>query len=284
MSDLVMGVPSAEQLNDAVQISYIPFMTVLSNTASYDEKISSMNFITLKGNETDMLSQMDKAKVSNNTTEIEHFKAGKETLSFKKAFYLTQYEESALDANTAIPDLANRSIRVGSIQMDRDTWNGKYNDGFFVNAQANYVVNNASTITVASATFDDYNKLFADLRKQVKDANSSNRIIFALYGSVISKLAGKTFANSGDTYLSKLKTNFADCSFVEVPSQIENANDGILAIADDLTKLHYSAMPRTYATGTNEEKHYKYIQTITGSAMVEVKEKGGIIKQPITFA
>ena len=38
MSDLVMGVPTAEQLNEAVQIAYVPFMNILSNTQEYAEK------------------------------------------------------------------------------------------------------------------------------------------------------------------------------------------------------------------------------------------------------
>lgn len=284
MSDLVMGVPTAEQLNEAVQIAYVPFMNILSNTQEYAEKISNVNMIELKGDENEMLSQMSKAKVSNNTTEIEHFKAGKQTKTFKKAFYITQYEENEFDEKTAIPDMSARSVRVGSIQMDRDVWNGTINDGFIINSQKEYTQNAAEEITLASATFDDYNSIFAKLRKQIKDANSTNRIIFALYGKTAEALAGKTFANSGDTFLSKLKSNFSDCDFVEVPAQVESTNDGILVIADDLVKLHYTAMPRTLQTGVNDEKHYKYIQTIVGSAMVELKEKSAIIKQAITFS
>ena len=284
MSDLVMGVPTAEQLNEAVQIAYVPFMNILSNTQEYAEKISNVNMIELKGDENEMLSQMSKAKVSNNTTEIEHFKAGKQTKTFKKAFYITQYEENEFDEKTAIPDMSARSVRVGSIQMDRDVWSGTINDGFFVNSQKEYTTNTPAPITIATATFDDYNSIFAKLRKQIKDANSTNRIIFALYGKTAEELAGKTFANSGDTFLSKLKSNFSDCDFVEVPAQVESTNDGILVIADDLVKLHYTAMPRTLQTGVNDEKHYKYIQTIVGSAMVELKEKSAIIKQAITFS
>lgn len=284
MSDLVMGVPTAEQLNEAVQIAYVPFMNILSNTQEYAEKISNMKMIELKGNEEEMLSQMSKAKVSNNTTEIEHFKAGKSTKTFKKAFYITQYQESEFDEKTAIPDMSARSVRVGSIQMDRDVWSGAINDGFFVNSQAEYKTNAPATITIASSTFDDYNSIFAKLRKQIKNANSTNRIIFALYGKTAEELAGKTLTNSGDTYLSKLKSNFSDCDFVEVPAQVESSNNGVLVIADDLVKLHYTAMPRTLQTGVNDEKHYKYIQTIVGSAMVELKEDSAIVKQPITFS
>lgn len=285
MSDLNIGIPqTVEELNAAAKISYVPFMTILSNKQDYEEKIDSTNFVTLKGNEEEMLKQMDRARIDSTTTEIEHVKAEKGKTVFNKYFYLTQYNESAFDKYTAMNEIADKGIRVGSIRMDRDTWNGANgNDGFYASTSSFYVSNSGETIQ-ANADFSKWNELFADLKDQADQSTSSQRIYFALYGNIAKTLKGRTFQQSGDSFLNKLKLNNPECRFVEVPQLVESVNNGILVISDEFVKLHYTAMPRTYGTGRNEEKHYNWVQTLTGSAMVELKEKGAIIKQDVTIS
>lgn len=286
MSDINMGIlQGVDELNAAAKISYVPFMTILSNRQDYEEKIDSQNFLTLKGNEEEMLSQMERARIDSTTTEIEHVKAEKSKVTFNKYFYLTQYNENSLDKYTAMNEIADKGIRVGSIRMDRDTWNGANGNGGFYNSPNNslYVTNTAATIA-ATEEFSKWNELFADLKDQANQMTSSQRIYFALYGKIAKTLNGRTFQQSGDSFLSKLKANNSECRFVEVPQLVESVNSGILVISDDFVKLHYTAMPRTYGTGRNDEKHYNWVQTITGSAMVELKEKGAIIKQDVTIS
>ena len=279
-TDMITGLRTVEEVMEATVPDYNAFLTLLSNTQEYNEKIENMDFTTLTGNEEEMLKQMDKALISGATSEVEHIKASAKTSTFKKHFYLTKYTESELDPYTAINNINRKAVRVGLIKMDQDTWKGKRNDGFFNSSSTDYI-ENANAEIAKNADFSVWNKKIAEIVEQVKDNNSSSRIYLGLYGDTSAELAGRTIDTTGSTFLAKLRENNPDVQFVKVPKQIEATNTGILAIADDYVKLHYTAMPRVHSTGVNNEDSYTWVKYITGSAMVELLEKGAIIKQPI---
>lgn len=273
--------PTREELMQSVTLDYAPFYTVLPARA-HEAKIENVKFTTVRGDEEIV------AKVINaQDTERKHVKAGESSKYYAKFFKGVQYAESLLNARTALPAINNKIIKAFHKQLDGEVWNGIDNNGIAVSSDPNHITNSSAALPLTISGNNGLDKLLelgADLKRQVEETSSSARMMFAFYGDAIKNYLLKTLSD-GSTYGKIFRDNMIGVQAVEVPANLaSSASSGIVVICPDIVELNHTLLPQVKNSGTDERNDEVWVNYIYGSAMVDVKEKGGIIVQPITVA
>ena len=110
------------------------------------------------------------------------------------------------------------------------------------------------------------------------------KVIFVYGDAMMAKYNGK-FSGSDKPFSAVLAEGLGnDYSVVKIPKSLagNGANGWIIANIDQV-KMHFTKLPELLSQGYNEEKMYYWHNFMTGSVMLEVKARGGITRQPITF-
>ena len=69
-----------------------------------------------------------------------------------------------------------------------------------------------------------------------------------------------------------------------MPANLETDNNGIVLICPQIVTLHHTALPQIKASGVDNRTDEVWTKYYYGTAMVDVKELGGIIVQPVTIS
>ena len=90
--------------------------------------------------------------------------------------------------------------------------------------------------------------------------------------------------DNGSTFGQIFRQAFPNIPLVEVPANLETTNNGIVLICPQIVTLHHTALPQIKASGTDARTDEVWTKYFYGTAMVDVKEQGGIIVQPVTIS
>lgn len=273
-------IPTKEELMKDVTLDYAPFYTILKARA-HDAKVENVKFTTIKGDD-----EIKAKTINMQDTERPHVKAGEESKFYAKSFKGLEYAESIFTARSAMPEINNKVLKQLHKQFDAEIWNGVDNNGIKVSADANHIVNAASElpkVVDGNKNIDALLALASTLKSQVEATSSSASMYLALYGTEMKNYLLKTLAD-GSLYGDILRKALSGVTLMEVPSNLETTNNGILVVCPEIVELHHTFLPQVYKTGTDDRADEAWVRYIYGTAMVDVKEKGGIIVQPVTIA
>lgn len=272
--------PTREELMANITLDYAPFFTVL-NARAHDAKIENVKFTTVRGQD-DIVAKVLNAQ----DTERAHVKAGESSKYYAKFFKGLQYAEDIRNARSALPEINSKVLKALFKQLDSEIWNGTDNNGIMVSSDPNKIANSSSKLP---ATIDGNNGLDAlvglsmSLKRQVEKTSSSKTFRLCFYGDSLQNYLLKTLP-SGHTYGQILRGALPGVEFVDVPANLESTNNGIVVICPELVVLNHTLLPQVEKTGTDERDNEAWVNYIYGSAMVDVKEYGGLIVQPVTVA
>lgn len=273
-------VPTREQLMQSVTLDYAPFYTVFKARA-HEAKIENVKFKTIRADD-DIVA----APINAQDTERAHVKAHEGSKYYAKGFKGVQYAESILNAASALPDMNNRVLKQFHKQLDKEIWIGADNNGVLTSNDPFHVKNVSVKLPQTINGNNGVDALVAlatDLQKQVETTSSSSNFQLAFYGDAAKKYLRKTLAN-GTAYNRILADALKSVQFLEVPANLAETESGIVVICPEIVELHHTLLPQVQNTGTDERNGEAWVNYIYGTAMVDVKEMGGLIVQPITVA
>lgn len=273
-------VPTREELMQSVTLDYAPFYTVFKSRA-HAAKIENVKFKTIRADD-DIVA----APINAQDTERVHVKAHESHKFYAKGFKGVQYAESLLNAQSALPDMNNRVLKKFHKQLDKEIWTGADNNGVLVSADPFHVSNTSKKLPLTISGNNGVDALVGlatDLQKQVETTSSSSNFQLAFYGDAAKKYLRKTLAN-GTAYNRVLADALKGVQFLEVPANLAETESGIVVICPEIVELNYTLLPQIQGTGTDERAGEVWVNYIYGTAMVDVKEMGGLIVQPITVA
>lgn len=273
-------VPTREELMQGVTLDYAPFYSVFKARA-HEAKIENVKFKTIRA-EDDIVA----AFINAQDTERKHVKATAGDKSYAKAFKGVQYAESILNAQSALPDMNNRVLKAFHKQLDKEIWLGKDNNGVIVSSDPFHITNASVALPKTISGNNGIDALVAlatDLQKQVEVTSSSSNFQLAFYGDAAKKYLRKTLTN-GTAYNRILADALKNVAFLEVPANLAETESGIVVICPEIVELNHTLLPQVQGTGTDERAGEVWVNYIYGTAMVDVKEMGGLIVQPITVA
>lgn len=273
--------PTREELMQGVTLDYAPFYTVLPARA-HEAKIENVKFTTVRGDE-EIVAKIINAQ----DTERKHVKAGESSKYYAKIFKGVQYVESTRNARSALPGINDKVIKALHKQFDSEVWNGADNNGIAVSSDPNHISNSSSALPATISGNNGLDKLMElgeTLKRQVQTTSSSSQMLFAVYGNALKNYMLKTLSD-GSTYGKIFRDNMTGVQVVEVPANLAStASSGIVVICPGIVEFNHTLLPQVEKTGVDDRRDEVWVNYAYGSAMVDVKEYGGIILQPITVA
>lgn len=279
MNDNISIRSREEYLNDVV-LDYAPFFSTLPSVVE-EAKIEDLKFTTLKAD------QDIEAKIINaQDTEVSSIKAGSDSKKYAKIFKGAKYIESNLQKQSALPDLHNRVIKSYTMQLDKEIFQGTDNNGIifsqdknFIEADLGSLPKTPSGVEGAEALID----LVSDQKDFISKTCGSSSYFIGVYGNTLQKYFRKLLVN-GTTYLQVVRAAHPDVQFVSVPSAVvKEGQQGLVSICNNIVLLHYTMMPTIDDVGENKEDKYVYARYLYGSALVDIKDYGGIINRKVDW-
>lgn len=270
--------PTVEQQMQAITLDYAPFFSTLPAQA-HEAKIENVKFTTVRGDD-DIVAKPLNAQ----DTERAHIKAGESSKEYAKSFKGVEYVESTLNARSAMPGINNKAIKALTKQLDKEIWDGTDNNGIVNSKDENLLKEEAFTLDgTGSAAVAKLLALGATLKRLVEKTSSSSYFTLNLYGDKMKDYMLKVLDN-GSTFGQIFRQAFPNIPLVEVPANLETTNNGIVLICPQIVTLHHTALPQIKASGTDARADEAWTKYFYGTAMVDVKEQGGIIVQPVTIS
>lgn len=270
--------PTVEQQMQAITLDYAPLFSTLPAQA-HEAKIENVKFTTVRGDD-DIVAKPLNAQ----DTERAHIKAGESSKEYAKSFKGVEYVESTLNARSAMPGINNKAIKALTKQLDKEIWDGTDNNGIVNSKDENLIKEEAFTLSgTGSAAVDKLLSLGATLKRLVEKTSSSSYFTLNLYGDKMKDYMLKVLDN-GSTFGQIFRQAFPNIPLVEVPANLETTNNGIVLICPKIVTLHHTALPQIKASGTDARTDEVWTKYYYGTAMVDVKEQGGIIVQPVTIS
>lgn len=284
-TDIIEGLRTREEYLETVQLSYYPVSMAIRNKEKHD----------VAGAETIQFRQLDVEKESivaealtPGQTEVAHIKAKEGTKSFIKVLKGAKIIQSVRNFGfNKIPELISKIVRGYSIIYDKQVLYGANgNNGVITTSDPN-AINNASVQIDASgseqATLNNVIKVLGSLKRSVSDYTASNDVLVYVYGSSLIGLLDTTTYN-GKTVRAAIEEAWPEATFVEVPGLVTvGSGNGFSVLSQDLVTLNYTSMPNLSDDGYNREDKYFWADFELGSTMVDVKEFGALINQPVTI-
>lgn len=270
--------PTVEQQMQAITLDYAPFFSTLPAQAN-EAKIENVKFTTVRGDD-DIVAKPLNAQ----DTERAHIKAGESSKEYAKFFKGVEYVESTLNARSAMPGINNKAIKALTKQLDKEIWNGTDNNGIINSKDENLIKEEAFTLDGSgSAAVAKLLALGATLKRLVEKTSSSSYFTLNLYGDKMKDYMLKVLDN-GSTFGQIFRSAFTGIPLVEVPANLETTNNGIVLICPQIVTLQHTALPQIKASGVDPREDEAWTKYYYGTAMVDVKEQGGIIVQPVTIS
>ena len=227
-------------------------------------------------------------------TEIKQISATDSKKVFKKYFLGSQYTESVLQDHDGVEDVVSQVLDEHNRQADDFLFLGDgtsaetaENSGLFWSTDSNYKLEASTEIDNASGYLPS---LHAKIMATVELANKlPGRKVLMIYGDVIPTYLSSIYSTSAPVVFRNvlqdaMNATNQDWEIIMVPSDVSLGNvDGWIAVNMDQVQLHYTTVPVLKNQGVNDEEGHTWHNFLMGSMMVEVKQKNGIIRQPVTF-
>lgn len=287
MTNKIVLRQAEEVMSDYVP-TYTPIWSLFTkNSQAYPEVVGVVNF-----RRTETKGDIRMKRLTPKDSNIHQITVGDGTKPFNKYFHGAQFLQSILqdrEGNEAViaevldenHKLADEMLFTGDGTSNSD----KLNNGLFFSTDANYVKKNSIEVSKASTGYhlpDMHTEMMATISEADRIAGEK---VMLIWGDAAMGKFDSLYANTDQPFKSVLKEVADGWNFVKVPKEISDVltGNGWMAVNLDQIKLNYTTPPKLLSQGVNEEAMHTWHNFIMGSMMVEVKAKGGIIQQPVTF-
>lgn len=287
-NDLRTDILTKEEYLAGASLSYSPVILSLSNKVSHAVNLDQVKFKSIDVEKDSIVA----FPLTKEATEKQHIKAGDTSKVFNIYVKGAKYIQSLRAGVSALPKLHNRVLLQYSKIFDMDGMSGDgKNNGLITSSDENYTTNTSKEIKKVASGVTAFDRvqslveLVGTLQTQVDDSHMSQQIKIYYYGSDLVSFLGSITEDNETPVIELCQKAWVGVQWIKIPSAVlpTGAGEGLLVVADDLVTLHYCQEPTIENDGTNDEDNYYFANYITGSLMVDVEEKDGIIKQPITF-
>ena len=284
-TDIIEGLKTREEYLETVQLSYTPVSLAIESQFKHDiAGAETINFRTLDVEKDSVVAE----NLTAGQTEVAHIKAREGKKTFYKVLKGAKITQSVRNFGfNKIPSLVSKIIRAYSQIFDRFALYGKDGNNGIINTSDPNAIANASVEIDLTATeqtiLNSVIKAVSAVKRQVSDNTASQNVLVYMYGSqLLSTLDTVTY--NGKNVREALEAAWPEARFIEVPGLVTEGNDqGIVAISQGLVEMNYTKIPTMDDTGYNAENKYFWADFEVGSVMIDVREYGALIKQPMTF-
>lgn len=223
-------------------------------------------------------------------TEIHQVGAKEGDKTFRKYFFGAQFIQSNLQDRNGYEDVVAQVLDEHNKQNDELLLTGEgtannnvVNNGLYFSADPNYVTKSSVEIDKDGAGL--LPNLYAQMISLIEEAEDlDGRLLVLTYGSVFTPVYNGLFTTTAAPFSKVLSDAKPNVDFAKIPSSVTPSGaNGYLIINRDQVQLLYTLLPTIRGQGINEEKEYSWTNFLMGSSMIDVRAKGGIIRQPITF-
>lgn len=284
-TDVIEGLKTKEEYLETVQFSYYPVSLAIREKEKHD--IAGAE--TIKFRSLDVENESIVAEnLTAGQTEVAHIKAREGTKNYNKVLKGAKIMQSVRNFGfNKIPQLISKIVRGYSIIFDKIVlFGGDGNNGIINTADPEAIAMDSVEIDMTASEQSILNqivKVLANAKRKVSDTTASTSILIYVYGSKLLN-ALDTITYNGKSVREAMQAAWPQATFVEVAGLVNDTDkEGMSIISQDLVTLHYSALPSMSDDGYNAENKYFWADFEVGSAMVDVREYGALINQPLTF-
>lgn len=286
-TDVIVGLRTRTEYLDNVAISYVPVGLAIENQVKHDVAgAETINFNKLDVEKDSIVAEA----LTPGQTEVAHIKAKDSNKKFLKVLRGAKITQSTRNYGfNRIPDLIAQIVRGYSIIFDKFIMYGTDgNNGVITTTDPNAIINSSVAIDVSpdateQSILNAVVKAVSAVKRQVSNNTGSTNVLVYMYGSdLLTTLDTVTY--NGKNVREALEAAWPEATFIEVPGIVtQGTEQGIVAISQELVTLNYTALPTMSDEDYNREDKYFWADFEVGSTMVDVREYGGLIKQPMTF-
>lgn len=235
--------------------------------------------------ETKTIGDIRNRRIDPKSTEVHQIHSTEGVKTFHKYFDASQYIQSSLQDTKGYETVKGQALDEHNLQFDEMLMDGGgINNGLIVSSDANHTTNSSYEIKK-----DAGGKYFADMYDKMSEVlEAANRLqgdklVFVMGDKTIKNF--NSLSSTTDTPLSKLiQDAFPEFSFNKMSDRLNAAGrEGLLIVNLDQIRVNYIYTPAIDGEGVNEEKRYIWTNFLSGSSMVDVRNKGGVTYQPFTF-
>lgn len=278
---------SVEQFNAAYKPSYNPILPLFirANAVKYAVEAGKVNFTAVE-----TIGDLENKFLGPKDTELHQIGAREGSKTFKKAFFASQYRQSAFQSNRGFEDVVAQVLDTHNKQADKMFLTGEgtannnvVNNGLFYSSDPNYV--SQSSLQIAKdAGGNHLAALYAQMVSDIQTAQEvDGELLVMMYGATsIAKFNG-LFPTNSNPFAKVINDALETVSFAKVPAAMNLSGSGYIIVNLDQTRLHYTQLPQIRAQGVNEEKEYAWTNFLMGNTMLEVQAPGAVYKQPLTY-
>lgn len=223
-------------------------------------------------------------------TEIKQVNVSEGNKTFAKYYFANQYIISHLQDRSGSEDVIAEVLDEHNKQMDELLMLGGgtvpgdvVNNGLYLSSDPNYTLSGSVEIASTDRLSDFHTKV---LSTTTLADDVAGRKLILFYGTDIIPLYNSIYSQSNRSWRAVAQEVLGDnYSLAKIPSEATPSGaNGWIVVNMDQIRLHYTILPRLDDQGENREKKYDWYNFLMGSAMVEVRQKNGIIRQPATLA
>lgn len=270
--------------------SYVPLFSRIfdaGKTVAHEPKIGQIKIET-----TDVIGDATTRRITSQDTEFKSGKLATSNKVFNKYIRAVKFIKSGWQPEVNINKISAQVLDQNMQAFDINVLTGDplkdgtlSNNGLMQSKDPNHVTNTSKELASALSLSDA--KTFLDgVIKQAEElvGNAPKRIVFT--GSLGDKLGGFV-PNTAVSVLSAIKDAYTQqgkqLEWLFAPSGA-GTKDGVMVVTPSVVTFNYTALPRLYKMGYNDENEYSWFVFIDGSSMVDVEKLGGVIVQPVTFS
>lgn len=275
---------SVEEVMNDYKPQYQPIFPLFigGNSQQYATEVGKNTFTRIEA-----MGDLRAKRLTPKDTELHQVSARSSAKEFKKYFFAAQFINSELQDNQGVETVVAQTIDELNKQFDEMLLTGEgtaannvMNNALYWSADSNYTLN-------SSDEMNDLAELHTKVMSVASDADQvTGRKIIMFYGdAALTRLDG-LYSTSQQSFKKVLQDALgSNYSIVKMPKAITPSGaSGFIVISMEQIKTHYTEVPTLDDQGINAEKKYSWHNLLLGSLMIDVLAKGGIIRQPLTFA
>lgn len=285
-TDVITGLKTIEEYVRNINFSYTPISNELNLKLKHDATSDvAVNFRRLDVDNDNIVAE----NLTAGQTEYAHIKAREQVKTFGKYVKGAKIIQSVRNFDfNRIPDVISKIIRQYSVMYDQQALFGEAgNAGLWNSTDPNAINNAATNIDVSGDPLTVANNIIgaiAGLKRQVSDYTASRDVLVYVFGSALNEQLDKIIYN-GQSMWEVLRNTWREARFIPVPGLVTAGKDasGFSVVSQDLVALNWTKVPELDSMGYNQEDQYFWGNFQMGSTMVDVREYGALINQPITL-
>lgn len=280
---------STEEFYADYRPAYSPILPLFlgANAIQYSAEAGKVNF-----QRAEAIGDLRSRMLGPKDTEIHQIGSNESAKVFKKYFLGAQYIQSQLQDARGYEDVVAQVLDEHNKQADEIFLTGEgtsagtvLNNGLYWSADPNYVLKSSYEVALGSDgthLADLYQKIMSIV--QEADEVDGQKLVLIYGASMIEKYNG-LFPQTASPFVTVLGEALPDAEQAKIPSAVTPGGaNGFIVVNLNQVKLHYTVIPGIRGQGINEEKMYAWTNFLMGSSMLDVLAKGGVIRQPVTFA